>query len=61
MNKTTISYVVKPPSLPIAIGTSPTGEGAQANLCPLGGNRKGGKLKLKCKYVNINIIQLHIF
>jgi hypothetical protein len=51
MNKATISYVVKPPSLPIAIGTSLTGEGAQANLFPLGGNRKGGKLKLKCKYV----------
>jgi hypothetical protein len=56
MNKATIPLVVIPPSQP-----SPIGEGAQANLFPLGGNRKGGKLKLKCKYVNINIIQLYIF
>jgi len=31
-----------PPSLPIAIGTSPKGEGAQTKLFPLGGNGKEG-------------------
>jgi hypothetical protein len=35
--------VLTPPTLPIAIGTSPRGEGARNNLFPLGGNKKGGK------------------
>jgi len=38
-----------PPSLPIAIGTSPKGEGARMKVYhfPLGGNRKGGEKKFK--------------
>jgi hypothetical protein len=36
-----MSYLsILPPSLPIAIGTSPTGEGGHF---PRGGNKKGGK------------------
>ena len=35
--------MISPPSLPIAIGTSPTGEGAKI-LSPLGEIRKGVKM-----------------
>jgi hypothetical protein len=45
MNKI-INFFYLPPSLPIAIGTSPTGEGALIKPFPRGGNRKGGYLEL---------------
>ena len=51
-NKVSIFLFFKPPSQP-----SPTGEGAETKLFPLGGNGKGGYLK-KCKYLIINIIKL---
>jgi hypothetical protein len=46
-----------PPSLPIAIGTSPRGEGDYH--FPLGGNKKGGK-RPGWKFLKINVIKIDL-
>jgi hypothetical protein len=41
-----IFMILEPPSLPIVIGTSPTGKGADHYPFPLGGNKKGGRINI---------------